>query len=167
MGAFDRSIDLKYDKEMHVWLYGPLSIHARFVKFLLYVFLMSSSESQATSLLEQLRSNLEQNQSLRESLESSIKGVVIFVIDGERWILDLRPGEGSLRHVDGSAPGDGEEKGDIVLTMRGDVFVKLVSGKIGPQQAFLTGKLKIKGSMGLAMKLQPILDAVLQVKSSL
>ena len=33
----------------------------------------------------------------------------------------------------------------------------MVMGKLGPQQAFLMRKLKIQGSMGLAMKLQPIL----------
>lgn len=38
-------------------------------------------------------------------------------------------------------------------------FVRLVMGKLGPQQAFLMRKLKISGSMALAMKLQPILDA--------
>ena len=38
-----------------------------------------------------------------------------------------------------------------------DNFVKLVMGKLGPQQAFLMRKLKIAGSMALAMKLQPIL----------
>uniref|UniRef100_A0A383W0W3 SCP2 domain-containing protein n=1 Tax=Tetradesmus obliquus TaxID=3088 RepID=A0A383W0W3_TETOB len=38
-------------------------------------------------------------------------------------------------------------------------IVKLVMGKLNPQQAFLLRKLKINGSMGLALKLQPILDA--------
>lgn len=33
----------------------------------------------------------------------------------------------------------------------------MVGGKLGPQQAFLMRKLKIAGSMALAMKLQPIL----------
>ena len=34
-----------------------------------------------------------------------------------------------------------------------------VKGKLGAQQAFFIRKLKLQGSMGLAMKLQPILDA--------
>ena len=38
-----------------------------------------------------------------------------------------------------------------------DNFVRMVMGKLGPQQAFLMRKLKIQGSMGLAMKLQPSL----------
>lgn len=54
---------------------------------------------------------------------------------------------------------DAAPKADIVLTMNGTTFVNLVNGKIGSQQAFLMRKLKIKGSMALAMKLQPVLDA--------
>jgi len=55
-------------------------------------------------------------------------------------------------------PGDGESA-DISLTMTSATFVSLVMGKMGSQQAFLMRKLKINGSMALAMKLQPILDA--------
>eukprot|EP00887_Chlorella_sp_A99_P001408 scaffold8.g1408.t1 len=50
-------------------------------------------------------------------------------------------------------------KADITLTISDDNFAQLVMGKLGPQQAFLMRKLKIQGSMALAMKLQPILDA--------
>ncbi len=80
---------------------------------------------------------------------------MVFIIDGEQWTLDLRPGKGSLARGE---PPNGD-KADITLSMNDDTFVKLVGGKIGSQQAFLMRKLKINGSMGLAMKLQPILDA--------
>ena len=36
-------------------------------------------------------------------------------------------------------------------------FLDIVSGKLNPQMAFMSGKLKIQGDMGLAMKLQQIL----------
>ena len=78
----------------------------------------------------------------------------MFVVDGECWTLDLRPNKGSLEKK------KLEEDVDITLTMNGKTFVGLVNGKVGPQQAFLMRRLKIKGSMALAMKLQPILDAV-------
>ena len=38
-------------------------------------------------------------------------------------------------------------------------FVGLVSGKTSSQQAFLMRKLKINGSMALAMKMEPVLQA--------
>jgi hypothetical protein len=36
-------------------------------------------------------------------------------------------------------------------------FLNIVNGKLNPQMAFMSGKLKIQGDMGLAMKLQQIL----------
>ncbi|KAI7844056.1 hypothetical protein COHA_002200 [Chlorella ohadii] len=106
-------------------------------------------------LLAQLATTLEKDEGQRKELIGKIKGIVLFVIDGEKWTLDLREGKGSLTK---GAPADGD-KPDITLTISGDNFVKMVMGKLGPQQAFLMRKLKISGSMGLAMKLQPILDA--------
>ena len=82
-----------------------------------------------------------------------LQGIVVFVVDGQQWTLDLREGQGKLSK--GPPPG----KADITLTMTDQTFVNLVTGKVGSQQAFLMRKLKINGSMGLAMKLQPILDA--------
>ena len=37
-------------------------------------------------------------------------------------------------------------------------FLDIVNGKLNPQMAFMSGKLKIQGDMGLAMKLQQILS---------
>ena len=54
---------------------------------------------------------------------------MVFDIDGEKWTLDLRPGQ---RKVTQGAP---EGKPDLTLTISDDNFVKLVSGKMGPQQA--------------------------------
>jgi putative sterol carrier protein len=45
------------------------------------------------------------------------------------------------------------------LTISDDDFARLVAGKLSPQTAFLMRKLKLSGSMGQALKLQPILDA--------
>jgi sterol carrier protein 2 len=138
----------------------------------------------ATHLLEQLASNLRANAALRKDLSSTIHGVIVFEIDGGgRWVLDLREGRGALTRqgadagggdgkgvdgndgVDGSSPSPPEP--DLVLTMSGDTFVKLVGKTLSSQQAFLTRKLKIKGSMGMAMKLQPVLDAAVEVPSKL
>jgi len=79
----------------------------------------------------------------------------VFDIEGSgRWLLHLREGKGTLQEAN-----DADADADLVLTMAGDTFVKLVAKKISSQQAFLMRKLKIKGSMGMAMKLQPVLDA--------
>src|SRR5699024_1457900 len=53
---------------------------------------------------------------------------------------------------------DGEqETPDCKLTMSTDDFKKMVDGELNGTQAFMTGRLKIKGEMGLALKLQDIL----------
>jgi putative sterol carrier protein len=48
------------------------------------------------------------------------------------------------------------EKASIELTMTAEDFLALIGGTLNGQMAFLTGKLKIKGDMALAMKLQSV-----------
>ena len=48
------------------------------------------------------------------------------------------------------------EKASIELTMAAADFLALIGGTLNGQMAFLTGKLKIKGDMTLAMKLQSV-----------
>ena len=43
------------------------------------------------------------------------------------------------------------------ITIKDDDFVKLMNGQLSGQVAFMSGKLKFKGSMGTAMKLQGLL----------
>lgn len=59
-----------------------------------------------------------------------------------------------------------QEKADCVLQMSSDDFVKMANGKLNGTQAFMTGKLKIKGNMGLALKLQSILASYNKEKNA-
>jgi hypothetical protein len=54
------------------------------------------------------------------------------------------------------APGTAAGARCTVAVAEGD-FLNIVNGKLNPQMAFMSGKLKIQGDMGLAMKLQQIL----------
>ena len=62
----------------------------------------------------------------------SVQGLVLFKIDDEEWTLDLRSGKGKV-----SKGGAGSDKPDLTLTISDDNFVKLVMGKMGPQQVLL------------------------------
>jgi putative sterol carrier protein len=118
---------------------------------------------QAPVLFKQLEANLSGPDG--EDLVKKIKGLVVFKIDGDDFTLDLRVaeegsagGDGKRSRVRAGAP-DAGDSADLTLTLSDADFVKLVAGKLNPQQAFLTRRLKIAGAMSLAMKLQPILDA--------
>ena len=52
--------------------------------------------------------------------------------------------------------GDGEAT--LVLTLSKDLLSGLLAGTKDPNVAYLTGKLKIKGPMGMAMKLNAFLE---------
>ena len=69
--------------------------------------------------------------------------------------MDLKNGNGEL--ASGAHP---SVPANCTLTMKADVFNSLVSQKIKPTSAFMTGKLKIKGDMGLAMKLEKLMGSI-------
>jgi len=87
------------------------------------------------------------------SIVSKVKGTFRFVLNGGEgvWYLNLKTGDGTL------AEGDKTSKADVTLTVGDEDFAQIVSGKLNPQQAFMKGKLKIKGNMALAMKLDSVL----------
>ena len=46
---------------------------------------------------------------------------------------------------------------DAVLKLTSDTLEKLISGRLGPMLAFSTGRLKVEGSQGVALKLAGLL----------
>jgi len=61
----------------------------------------------------------------------------------------------SVKFADGKAGvAEGESPSpNCTITMAEADFLDLISGKLNGQMAFLTGKLKVAGDMGLALKL--------------
>lgn len=84
-------------------------------------------------------------------LAKKINGSYRFIVDDGIWVLDLKGATPSLRE------GDKETTVDVTLRVSDADFVQIVTGKLNSQQAFMKGKLKIKGNMGMAMKLESIL----------
>lgn len=52
----------------------------------------------------------------------------------------------------------GTEAADTVLSLTSDNLAKLIAGRLSPMLAFTTGKLKVEGSKGVALKLASLLD---------
>jgi putative sterol carrier protein len=71
--------------------------------------------------------------------------------DGGQYHIVLKDGKGE------AGPG-APENPNITITMTASDFVDLSSGKLDGTMAFMSGKIKIKGDMGLAMKLQSVLS---------
>lgn len=71
---------------------------------------------------------------------------------GQSYLLD-----GTVTPIEvGSA--DAGAAADTVLAMTSDNLAKLMAGKLSPMLAFATGKLKVEGSKGAALKLAGMLD---------
>lgn len=65
-------------------------------------------------------------------------------------------GEGALV-IDGAGVRASDEAADVTLSADVDTFQGILSGDENPTSAFMTGKLKVDGDMGMAMKLASVL----------
>lgn len=68
---------------------------------------------------------------------------------GGTW--QVKVGGGACEVAEG-APGPA----NITITMAAADYLDMINGKLNPQMAFMGGKLKIKGDMSLALKMQQI-----------
>jgi putative sterol carrier protein len=66
-------------------------------------------------------------------------------------------GQWTVRVDDGQVSvAEGAEEADTTLSASQETFEKIVAGEQNATTAYMTGKLKIKGDMGAAMKLQKL-----------
>ena len=80
---------------------------------------------------------------LNEKLAGNeIGGTAKFDIENEGCIM-----------MDDTGARAGDEPADVTLTADADTFRSILEGDTNPTSAFMTGKLKVDGDMGMAMKL--------------
>ncbi|KAG6833381.1 hypothetical protein H0H87_007998 [Tephrocybe sp. NHM501043] len=68
------------------------------------------------------------------------------------WTIDLKK-EGTVYK------GSAKPKADVTIILSDDTLTDLASGKLNGQKAFMTGKLKTKGNIMLATKLDGVLKS--------
>ena len=73
----------------------------------------------------------------------------VFDIDGVgAWTVSVKDGAVSVE--------EGAHDADCTLSASEETLIKIAKGEANPTTAYMTGKLKIKGDMGAAMKLQKL-----------
>uniref|UniRef100_A0A3Q3XGA0 Hydroxysteroid dehydrogenase-like protein 2 n=1 Tax=Mola mola TaxID=94237 RepID=A0A3Q3XGA0_MOLML len=98
---------------------------------------------------------------INEDVVKSTQGIYQFDLSGEHggvWFLDLKSGSGN------AGQGQPPAKADVVMSMDSRDFSKMFAGKLKPTLAFMTGKLRIKGDMALALKLEKLMGRMNKAK---
>ncbi len=80
---------------------------------------------------------------------AGMRNSYLFDIEGAgQWLVKVDDGSVDVTEGVGDA--------DTTIAASEEDFMKIVSGEQNPTSAYMTGKLKIKGDMGAAMKLQKL-----------
>lgn len=104
----------------------------------------------AKDKMDEAKKRIEENPEQAKQIGAVYK----FVLDGDgggTWIMNLKDNPGVTE-------GDGDAQ--CTIKMAAGDYVDMVEGRANGQQLFFTGKLKIEGDMGLAMKLQKLTDMI-------
>ena len=96
--------------------------------------------------LEELTNKIKEKVGTNSGLDATVK----FDLGGDGVIfVDGKSSPNSVSNEDKDA--------DCTITMTLENFLKLVAGDLDPTTAYMFGKLKIAGSMGVAMKLSKVI----------
>jgi putative sterol carrier protein len=83
------------------------------------------------------------------SKTAGMRNSYLFEIEGAgTWKVDVDDGAVKVSEGGGEA--------DCTISTTEETFEKIASGELNPTSAYMTGKLKVKGDMGAAMKLQKL-----------
>jgi putative sterol carrier protein len=90
-----------------------------------------------------------ESRSADSSKASGLNATYLFDIQGSgSWTVRVDDGRVSVE--------EGGSEADTTIEASEETFMKIVNGEQNPTSAFMTGKLKVRGDMGQAMKLQQL-----------
>lgn len=82
------------------------------------------------------------NPDLQRKLAGKSRVIQLVVPDAESFVFDFK--DGKLHHIhEGRA-----DKADVVVTVRKNDLLAVFNGQMKAMQAYLTGKVKVKASLG-------------------
>ncbi|ODM22592.1 hypothetical protein SI65_00181 [Aspergillus cristatus] len=118
---------------------------------------LKNDEFPSSAAFDVINATLQADENERKDAISKAKAVVAFNIKNdagkeEAWHLDLKE-KGVV--AKGAAPAGG--KADVTLSLSDKDFQDLVTGKANAQRLFMGGKLKIRGNIMKATKMEPVL----------
>ena len=109
--------------------------------------------AEAASVKDVFERHMPERLKSKPDLVTKINAVYQFNIGGQaggQWAVDCATPGGAV--TAGTSP-----SAKCTVTCTDADFLSIVNGKLNPQMAFMMGKLKIQGDMGLALKLAQLL----------
>ncbi len=83
------------------------------------------------------------------SKAAGLNATYLFDIDGAgKWIVRVENGQVNVHEGEGDA--------DTTISASEEIFMRIVNGEQNATSAFMMGKLKVRGDMSNAMKLQQL-----------
>lgn len=127
---------------------------------------LKSDSFPSSAAFDAINSSLQSDDAERKDAVKNGNAVFAFTLKNKEgqtdsWYIDLKE-KGEV--AKGEAPSG--KKADVTLSLSEDDFAKLVSGKTQAQRLFMSGKLKIKGDVMKATKMEPVLKKA-QTKAKL